>query len=117
MYPSWLHQQVVDKDFITHIHRSPSHFLPTIQTFTLTRPEYSSPCDPADKGEAPRLKLGQRPFERLSRDRPDRWHANGPRVLYFQALPTASLDVKKPSGKEAKCHQRKLSPVQLHTEI
>ncbi|TWW58487.1 hypothetical protein D4764_06G0000170 [Takifugu flavidus] len=44
------------------------------------RPGDSPPCDPADKGETPQLKLGERPCQRLS------------------ARSLASSELKKPSG-------------------
>lgn len=56
------------------------------------RPGDKSPCDPANKGEALKVKLGQQ----LSSDHPDHEHANGPQGLYFQTLSPAFSELKKP---------------------
>lgn len=57
----------------------------------------SPPGDPEASGEATKLKLAERPCQRLSGDPPSPPdHAQGPQGLYYQALFSTSLEVKEP---------------------
>lgn len=63
------------------------------------------------QNNALKVKLDERPCQRLSGDRPDHEHANGPQGLDNQAPSPAVLELKKPSGEKAKRLLEHLSPV------
>lgn len=73
-----------------------------IQTHRLTRTGDSSPCDPADKGEAPKVKVGQQPCQRLSVEHLIISTILGPQAIYLEGLSQAISELKKPSVEKIK---------------